>query len=195
MQKYFPQNPFERYADDIIVHCRSEEQAQRLLTDIAKRMASFELTLHAEKTKVVYCGRGACVKGTHQQFDFLGFTFRKRAAKDKCGNVFTGFLPAISNKAKKSITQSMRLWKVRSLNRLTLEQVSNQLNPQIRGWINYYGVFYKAAMNRLIGFIELRLIRWVQVKYSKKLTSKSKAIAWLNRIKSLCPRLFAHWQM
>lgn len=137
MQKYFPDTSFERYADDIIVHCKSEEQAKQLLAGIEERMKSFQLTLHPDKTKIVYCGRGTIAREIPKQFDFLGFTFRNRAARDKQGNVFTGFLPAISNKAKKSIVQTMRQWNLRSFNLMKIASVSDKLNPQIRGWINY----------------------------------------------------------
>jgi RNA-directed DNA polymerase len=193
MQKYFPQYPFERYADDIIVHCETQKGAAHLLCFITERMKQFHLTLHPEKTKMVFCGTEKAPKTIPRQFDFLGFTFRRRGAKSKSGSLFTGFLPAISNKAKKSIASSMRQWKIRSHKPLTFAKLSRKLNPQIRGWLNYYGAFYITEMKRILYRIDLKLIKWIRCKYSKKLASPRRATAWLNQVKRQCPRLFAHW--
>lgn len=195
MQKYFPQNPFERYADDVIVHCTSQREAEQLLACIAERMARFGLTLHPEKTKIVSCSTEKVPRQIPQSFDFLGFTFRKRRAMRKDGKLFTSFLPAVSNKAKKSIVRAMRAWNIRRYGRLTLEMVSKQLNPQIRGWLNYYGAFYPSALERIRSIIEMRLIRWVQCKYPKSRASSRRAGTWLKLVKQHNPSLFAHWFM
>jgi len=55
MNKYFACNPFERYADDIMVHCDSKAEAENLLMLIRERLQGFELELHPQKTKLVYC--------------------------------------------------------------------------------------------------------------------------------------------
>lgn len=193
MQKYFPQNPFERYADDVVCHCRTEREAQQLLGAISERMQRFDLTLHPEKTKIVYCGRGKIKRTLAQSFDFLGFTFRRRTARRKDGKLFPSFAPAISNKAKKAIVNTMRAWSVRRLSALSIVTLSKKLNPQIRGWLNYYGAFYSSALQGIREAIECRLTKWVKGKYPQKRSRRLKAYSWLKQIKQWRPTLFAHW--
>lgn len=193
MQKYFPQNPFERYADDVVCHCRTEREAQQLLGAISERMQRFDLTLHPEKTNIVYCGRGKIKRTLAQSFDFLGFTFRRRTARRKDGKLFPSFAPAISNKAKKAIVNTMRAWSVRRLSALSIVTLSKKLNPQIRGWLNYYGAFYSSALQGIREAIECRLTKWVKGKYPQKRSRRLKAYSWLKQIKQWRPTLFAHW--
>ncbi len=127
------------------------------------------------------------------QFDFLGFTFRKRVSRRKDGVKFTGFGPGISNKAKKTIVREMRDWKLRGKTMKTMADVSREINAQIRGWLNYYGEFNKSSMSHLVYMIEFRLIHWAQAKY-KTLTGRVRQVAeWLRKVKSQSPSLFAHW--
>ena len=193
MQKYFPQNPFERYADDIVCHCRTEREAEQLLGAISQRMQRFDLTLHPEKTKIVYCGRRKIERTRAQSFDFLGFTFRRRTVKRKDGKLVPGFVPAISNKAEKAIVKTMREWKVRRLSRLSIVTLSKKLNPQIRGWFTYYGAFYPSALQGIREAIECRLTKWVKSKYPQRCGRRLKAYSWLKQIKQWRPTLFAHW--
>ena len=193
MQKYFPQNPFERYADDIVCHCRTEREAEQLLNAISQRMQRFDLTLHPEKTKIVYCGRRKIERTRAQSFDFLGFTFRRRTVKRKDGKLAPGFVPAISNKAKKAIVTTMREWNVRRLSVLSIVTLSKRLNPQIRGWLYYYGAFYPSALQGIREAIECRLTKWVKGKYPHKRSRRLKAYLWLKQIKQWRPSLFAHW--
>src|SRR5690606_39787905 len=101
-------------------HCRTEREAEQLLGAISQRMQRFDLTLHPGKTKIVYCGRRKIERTKAQSFDFLGFTFRRRTVKRKDGKLAPGFVPAISNKAKKAIVKTMREWNVRRLSRLSI---------------------------------------------------------------------------
>jgi RNA-directed DNA polymerase len=93
----YPQVPFERYADDAIVHCRTEGQAQEMRKAIAERLRSCGLELHPEKTKIVYC-KDDSRKGTYsnESFDFLSYTFRPRKARNRKGKFFINFSPAVS---------------------------------------------------------------------------------------------------
>jgi len=102
MKENLPLVPFERYADDALVHCKSEQQAKYVLEAISKRLELCKLELHPEKTKIVYC-KDELRKGSYknEQFDFLGFTFRPRLSKNRKGRHFVNFSPAISDKAKK----------------------------------------------------------------------------------------------
>jgi len=108
MAQEFPGCPFERYADDIVAHCDTEDQARALRAAIAERLGLLGLKLHPEKTKVVYC-KDAHRRGNseHTSFDFLGYTFRARIARGRRG-FFVNFLPAMSAKAKKAKGSQIR---------------------------------------------------------------------------------------
>jgi RNA-directed DNA polymerase len=145
MHREFPSVRFERYADDALVHCRSEEEARSVLEAIRGRFAECGLELHPEK-RIVYC-KDTERPGQHGQikFDFFGYTFQPRRAKDRWGRFFTSFLPAISSKAAKAIRQSIRDWRMASTrNHQRLEDLARFTNPVVRGWINYYGPFYRS---------------------------------------------------
>jgi RNA-directed DNA polymerase len=193
MQKYFSQNTFERYADDVIIHCQTQQEAEQLLSAVSQRMQRYNLTLHPEKTKIVYCGRSKIARTIPQSFDFLGFTFRRRTARRKDGKLFPNFAPAISNKAKQAIVKTMREWNVRQLTLISIVTLSKKLNPQIRGWLNYYGKFYPSALHDIREAIEFRLYKWTKCKYPKKRSSRTQAFSWLKQIKQWRPNLFAHW--
>ena len=137
MDREFPGCPFERYADDIIAHCRTEDQARQLLAAIAARLGALGLELHPGKTKIVFC-KDANRRGDfgHTSFDFLGYTFRGRLAKGRRG-YFTGFSPAISGKAKKAKGQQIRAWHLNRRSGTDLFSLAKEINPQVQGWINY----------------------------------------------------------
>jgi len=146
-------NPFERYADDIVIHCCSKEEAEKLLAALEERMSEYSLTLHPEKTKVVYCKNYRRNEDYDQNsFTFLSYTFRPRAAKDKFDpkKLIVLFNGAISNAAKTSIRKAIRKVLNPKWINGTLEGLANVLNPKIRGWINYYGKFFKWRMIKSI---------------------------------------------
>ena len=161
MDRKYPKNPFARYADDIIVHCKTRKEAERLKDAIEKRLRECKLELHPEKTHIVYC-KDDDRNGNYpnMKFDFLSYTFRARGAKRKTGEMFIGFLPAISDKAKRTIRQKMRNWKLHLRSGSCLEDIAKEINPILRGWINYYGKFYKSELNRLFTTLNSRLGRW-----------------------------------
>jgi RNA-directed DNA polymerase len=142
MNRTYPQCPFARYADDAVVHCRSQKQAQDVMQTIAARLAECGLTMHPEKSKVVYCKQRYRTKAyLAVQFTFLGFTFRPRGARDRHGHVFTGFLPAVSETALKRMRKTVRSPKLHRRTPATLQELAWQYNSTIRGWINYYEAF------------------------------------------------------
>jgi len=194
MTKHYASVPFERYADDIIVHCRTQAQADMLHKAIEQRMAECGLSLHPEKTKRVCCDpRMKANADVPTEFDFLGFTFRKRAARKADGKMFTGFSPGISNKAKKAIVREMRDWQVHKLTTRSIGELSKLFNAQIRGWVNYYGAFYKSAMSGILRVLDLRLINWARAKYRKQSDHFMRAVKWLDNVKQRYPKLFVHW--
>ena len=196
MKRNNPIIPFERYADDIIVHCVSERQAAWLKEKIKERLIKCGLELHPEKTKIIYCKDGNR-RGTYQNesFDFLGYTFRPRSAKTKLGRFFMNFSPAISNKATKEIRRVMRGWHIHRCSGETLEELSRFCNPILRGWINYYGRYYRSALYRVFNTLNRSLMRWAMRKYKRFKFHKCRATNWLRSIAKRQPDTFAHWQI
>jgi len=196
MRRNYPANPFARYADDSVVHCRTEEEAMRLKEAIAKRMEECGLSLHPEKTKIVYC-KDDDRKGSYPQekFDFLGYTFRSRRSKNRWGKHFINFSPAVSDKAKTKMRREMRKWKMHLRSDKELEDLSNMFNPILRGWINYYGRYYQSALYSVLRHLNRTLARWAMRKYKRLKGHKRRAEHRLGQIARKDPHLFCHWQM
>lgn len=194
MAKEYPRVPFERYADDIVVHCRTHKQAVFILSQIKHRLERCKLQLNTEKTKIVYCRDSNRIEShEHQSFDFLGFTFRPRCAMNGRGEHFVSFSPAISGRASKEIVLEIRKWHIHSMSDKNIDDLSRMYNPVVRGWVNYYGQFYKSALYSVFKALNNRLIRWVRKKY-KRFKHQRKATRWLRRLARREPKLFAHWQ-
>lgn len=196
MGKQHPDVPFERYADDIVVHCVSEQQAREVLESIRNRLKDCKLGLHPDKTCIVYC-KSSGRKGKYPKisFDFLGFTFRPRRAINKRGKCFTGFLPGVSRSAQRSMRDYLRSLRLHLRSDLSLEEIAAMINPVIRGWINYYGRFYKSALYPLFLSLNRILSKWAGRKYKKLRFRKAKTGRWLRAITGRNPKLFAHWSM
>lgn len=190
-----PSCPFERYADDAIVHCHTYKQALYVKQMLEARFAECGLTLHPEKTKIVYCKFGNKKRETEDypdvSFDFLGYTFkpRKIKARNEQGREWS-FTPAVSAKARKEMLRKIRKWELKHRSKVTLEWISENINPIVRGWILYYGKFRVSELKRIIQCINYHLLRWTMWKYRK---SRDKAFDWLKRICKTDPCLFVHW--
>jgi RNA-directed DNA polymerase len=196
MKRQYPQIPFERYADDGICHCRSRAEAEMLRVAMEKRFAECGLELNLQKTRIVYCKEdGRRGNYPEQKFDFLGFTFQPRRAKSRKGKLFVGFMPAISNKAKKSICENMRRWKMHRQTDKSLDDLARVVNPVLRGWINYYGSYYKSALYRVFQPLNNILVRWASRKYKRLRRNNQRARQWVQSIFHRQPKLFAHWQL
>ena len=195
MAREHPGCPFERYADDIVAHCDTEEQARALRDSIAARLGTVGLELHPDKTKVAYCkdaNRGGDAE--HTSFDFLGYTFRARLAKGHRG-YFASFSPAISAKARKAIGQKIRAWHLNRRSGTDLTGIALEINPQVRGWFGYYGAFYRSELCSLAARIDGYLIRWALHKFKRLRGRPVRAWDWLDAVRQRQPDLFAHWQL
>ncbi len=194
MQREHPRNPFARYADDAIVHCRSEREAGRLLAAIEMRLKECRLQMHPEKSGVVYC-KDDSRRGNYPrvQFTFLGFTFRPRQAKRRDGQSWTSFLPGVSAAAIKRMTREIRSWSLHRQTSVGLSELAARYDTRLRGWLNYYGRFYRSAMRQVFYRFDERLVRWARRKYRRLLCSPARAHRWLQRMKMRQPRLFNHW--
>ena len=184
---------FERYADDAVVHCVSERQARQVLAALADRMGQVGLQLHPAKTRIVYC-KDANRKGSHEHtaFTFLGFTFRARPAVGRNGKRFGSFQPAISKDALNKLSAEIRSWRLHRRTGLAWIDLARAINPIVRGWMQYYGAFYRSELDRPLQAINAYLMRWLRKKYKRLHTKKKAKMYWL-RIISEYPSLFAHW--
>jgi RNA-directed DNA polymerase len=191
-----PQVRFERYCDDVIVHCRTERQAKDIRNVIAARLWRFGLRLHPDKTRIVHCiqeGRARQVAVT--EFTFLGYTFRPRRVRVSDGRFKTGFLPAVSKAAKKDMARTIRGWRLGRRTDLNFHQIATMINRVVAGWINYYGHFYKSL---LISFLAARLnphlVKWACRKYKHLHRAPAKARRRLAQIATDHPGIFIHWR-
>jgi len=195
MQRCHPTVPFERYADDIVCHCRSKEEADSLLEELRNRFADCHLELHPGKTRVVYCkDNKRREKHPNTRFDFLGFSFHARTVQDRQGNLFAGFGPAVSRKALKRMSQAIRDLNIVRCTQLKLPDIAARINPMVRGWIAYYGAFYPEPLKRFLIRIDLRLGCWARNKYKRLRRHKRQSWNWLKRYRESDPRLFVHWE-
>jgi RNA-directed DNA polymerase len=196
MQRNYPNISFERYADDIVIHCCSEAQAKMLREKLDSRMKSCCLTMHPEKTKIVYCkDADRCNEYPCTKFTFLGFEFRPRGAKNRWGKLFLNFLPAASPEALKKMRRTVRAWRLKWCSEKTPQDLSRMFNPFIRGWVNYYGKYYKSALFGLATQINLHLAAWAANKYKTCRRKMRKAKRLVGKIADTQPSLFAHWDI
>lgn len=196
MKKHCPYVPFERYADDIICHCKTEAQALWLKDALKRRFALCKLALHPDKTKIVYCKDDDRTGGyPEEKFDFLGYTFMARRSKNRWGKYFVNFCPAVSTKAAKEIRHVMRQWALHNRSDKSLDDLAGMFNPVLRGWIAYYGSFYKSAMYPTLRHFDRILVRWARRKYKRLEGHKRRAEEWLRGIMRRQPGLFAHWPL
>ncbi len=197
MGREFPDVPFERYADDVVIHCVSLAQAGFVLDSVRSRLKDKGLELHPEKTRIVYCKDGRRRDDYDStSFDFLGYSFRARSAKGRGGDLFVSFLPAISDKAKKRIREIIRGWHMpMAMNAQPLEELAKRVNPSVRGWVAYYGRFYRSECVDLLDYLDLVLARWAKRKYKRFHRNWMAAHRWLDRIKANQRELFVHWQV
>lgn len=197
LTKHFPTIPWCRYADDGLVHCRTEDEAQEMLRILGQRFQDCGLELHPVKTKIVYCRDGSR-KGQYENtsFDFLGYTFRRRMCKARQSNrLFLSFSPAVSKTSLKAMRRKIRQLRIRMRADLSLEQLADWLNPIISGWINYFGRFYRSALYAMCRYVNKTLVRWARRKFKSLRWHKTRAGKFLEEIAQRSPGLFAHWRM
>jgi RNA-directed DNA polymerase len=194
MARNFPAVRFERYVDDAVVHCAGLRQARMLRDAIGRRMVEVGLQLHPDKTRIVYC------KDSNRRreypnvwFTFLGYTFRpRRARNERRGVRFTSFQPAMSREKLVEKGREVRGWRLHRRPGDSLEDLAEAVNPIVRGWMTYWGRFYRTEMDPLLKRINTYLMRWARKKY-KRLRGFKRLKAWWKGVTQRDPDLFAHW--
>lgn len=196
MAREFPKIPFERYVDDVVVHCGSESQARLVRDAIAARLVEVGLEVHPDKTRIVYC-QDDDRRDSHEvtSFTFLGYEFRPRLARNKRGTYFVSFLPAVSRQAMKAMGREIRSWSWPKRSDKSLDDLARMFNNVVQGWINYYGRFYRSWLVRFLRRLNRLLVRWACRKYKRLYRRERRAMAWLVGIARRSPRLFAHWRL
>ena len=195
MKRQYPTTPWCRYADDGLVHCKTEQEGQKILQALERRYQECKLELNPEKTKIVYC-KDSNRRGeyTQMEFTFLGYNFRRRSVKNKQGGLFLGFTPAVSKEAMKKMRAEIRKRSIRNNTSKSLEEIAKEYNPVLQGWINYYGCYNKSSLYPVLRHFNQTLVAWAIHKF-KKLKSKTEASKFLIGIMERQPMLFAHWKI
>ena len=192
-----PSARFVRYADDIIIHCKTQNQAEQTLQIVKERVRECGLRLHPEKTKIVYC-KDFKRKGTYKEvkFDFLGYTFQPRPAKSKkTGGLFLGYDCAMSIKSRTRIFEVIRKMRIPRMTCESIVGIAHHLNPKLRGWIQYFGKFRGYSLSKVFYVLRIKLVRWARYHYKRYRYSLTKAYKWLDRVRVQYPSLFYHWHV
>ncbi len=197
MKRELPHIWFERYCDDLVVHCVSERQAEYVLEAITERLAACKLEVHPTKTRIVYC-KDENRKGSYmyQRFDFLGYTFRPRLSRStKYDRYFVNFSPAVSDEARKEIRSEVRHWRLQLRSDKTIRDLARMFNPIVQGWINYYGRYFPSMLMYTLRPLNEYLVRWARRKYKKLRGHEARARDFVATVARREPELFAHWRI
>ena len=196
MGRTYPQLPWCRYADDGLVHCHTETEAQSIKLALQNRLEECGLSLHPDKTKIIYCKDGRRKgKYSNENFDFLGYCFRPRVAKSNKGNLFVGFNPAVSNQSMKSMRQKIRKSNLRNRSEIGLAEISRKFNPILRGWYQYYGKYRASDLQPVWRHFDKTLVAWAMAKYGHLKGHKIRASRFIHKIAKRQPHLFIHWTL
>lgn len=191
-----PSTPFERYADDGIVHCRTEAEAKETLEKLKKRLNQCKLELHPTKTKIVYCKDKDRTKDYPvTEFDFLGYTFRSMFIKDKRGRLLFNFLPSVSKKSAKAFRDKIKAMELHKMSGSKIEMIAERINPMVRGWLNYFTRYCKSAVKYTIDCLNRRLVKWAMCKYKRFSGHRRNAENWLRQLAKREPNMFPHWTL
>lgn len=195
--KEFPQCPFVRYADDMVIHCDSESESDHILDRVKRRLAKCSLSLNEEKTKIVYCksGRRKLKTGKPVKFDFLGFSFHPQSKPSKYGGMFLGYDCSLSKKAYSKLVKEIRETRFHRDTTKTLADIAIRLNPKIRGWMGYFEKFRRRSLTKVFHRLHNRLVTWILNKYKRFKGSKRKGFEYLRKIRRCYPYLFYHWHV
>lgn len=194
MKRNFPQAPFERYADDGLIHCHTKEEAIFIKEKLAIRFAECKLELHPIKTRIVYCkDKDRTRKEELTEFDFLGYTFKAVYIMCRDGQVRHNFIASVSKSSSKSFRDKIKAMEVHKRTGCKIDIIAEMLNPLIRGWMNYFGKFNQSAMKGTLQCIERRLVKWAMCKYKNFRGRRRRAEKWLCTVRQREPKLFAHW--
>nr|WP_264195931.1 group II intron reverse transcriptase/maturase [Metabacillus niabensis] len=196
MERTVPSAPFERYADDAIIHCKTESEAVDILGKLNQRLKDCKLELHPKKTKIVYCkDKDRMKEYPITEFDFLGYTFRRIFIKDRLGRLQFNFLPSVSKKSAKDFRYKIKAMRIHSFTGSKIEIIAEMINPTVRGWLNYFTKYNPSAVKYSIDCINRRLVKWAMCKYKRFRGRRTRAEKWLKELAKREPKMFSHWAL
>jgi RNA-directed DNA polymerase len=197
MVREYPGVQFERFADDAVAHCVSESQACQVRDAIGRRFADIGLSLHPDKTRIVYCkDSNRCLDHPQISFTFCGYEFRPREALNKVRKVvFTSFQPAVAPEKLTGMSRKVASWQIHRRTTSTLDDLAREANPVLRGWLAYFTVFYPTMVIPLGRRVDHHLMRWAMKKYKRLERSDKRARKWLHGVRERSPALFANWAL
>lgn len=194
MKRNFPKAPFERYADDGVIHCQTKEEAYFIKEKLTRRFEECKLELHPVKTRIVYCKDKDRTKEEElTEFDFLGYTFKAVYIKCKDGKIRHNFIASVSKASSKNFREKIKAMEIHKRTGCKLDIIAEILNPLVRGWMNYFGKFNPSAMKDTLQCIERRIVKWAMCKYKNFRGRRRRAERWLYAVRKREPKLFAHW--
>ena len=194
MELKSPETPFERYADDAIVHCKTEYEAKVTLEKLKIRLNECKLELHPTKTKIVYCkDKDRPKEYAVTEFDFLGYTFKTMYIKDRTGRMQFNFLPSVSKKSAKAFRDKLKSLELHKMSGSKIEMIAELINPMTRGWLNYFTKYCKSAVKYTMNCLNRRLVKWAMCKYKRFRGHRRRATEWLQTLAKREPNMFSHW--
>lgn len=153
-ERYASLGKLIRYADDFVIVCRTQQDAETALQTVKHIMGILKLTLHPTKTRLVEMGQDG--------FDFLGFHFHKKKSK-RSNKLLPYNWP--SQKAMKVVRIKIHLITERKRLSNSLSEVIKYLNRVIRGWRNYFRIGNcTLKFQQLDRYVRYRLEQWVRSK-------------------------------
>ncbi|MFZ3580443.1 group II intron reverse transcriptase/maturase [Virgibacillus sp. DJP39] len=189
-------SPFERYADDAIIHCKTENEAQEILGKLDQRLKKCKLELHPKKTKIIYCkDKDRNDEYPVTKFDFLGYTFRRIFIKDRLGRLQFNFLPSVSNNSAKAFRDKIKMMRIHSFTGRKIEMIAEMINPTVRGWLNYFRKYNPSAVKYSIDCLNRRLVKWAMCKFKRFRGHRTRAESWLKELAKREPKMFPHWAL
>lgn len=192
MEREYRFQPFERYADDIVCHCSNMKDAKRLKEKLTARFSEVGLMINDEKSGIAYIDT---FERQHVKtcFTFLGYDFKVRTLKNYKGELYRKCMPGASMKAMRTMTQTIKDWRIHRSTTDSPKAIANRYNATLRGWIEYYGKFwYRNFSYRLWSVFQSRLVKWMKAKHR---ISTKKAEYKLRLLRKEQPTLFAHWDL
>lgn len=194
MSKKHPRAPFERYADDAIIHCKTEKEAVEILEQLKNRLQECKLALHPTKTKIVYCrDKDRTRDYPNTEFDFLGYTFKRIFIKDRTGRLQFNFLPLVSKKSVRAFRDKIKAMRIHSLTGSRIEMIAEKINPIVRGWLNYFTKYNTSAVRYTMDCLNKRLVKWAMCKYKRFRGHRERARQWMKELAKREPNMFPHW--
>jgi len=194
MDRKFPSAPFERYADDAVIHCSTEIEAKYILKALDERMTTCKLRLHPLKTQIVYCkDKDRKREFENVEFDFLGYTFKGVYIKNRTGKRGVNFIASAGKKSNKLFRAKIKAMKIHKRTGCKIDMIAELINPVVRGWINYFGKYNASAIRYSLDCVQRRIVKWAMCKFKRFRGHKHRAEKWLSEVREREPRLFAHW--